>query len=86
MTDATASACVELFRKATGLDSSERGAKMTDDEILSTAIDDFNLDSLETMEFIMAVEDRFDIELDEEAVNRCKNVSDLVVLVNATRV
>lgn len=81
MNDDTARICVEIFRKATGLDTSPQGASTSDEEILSSSISDFDLDSLETMELIMAVEERFDIQLDEEAVNRCQKLSDLVGLV-----
>ena len=86
MNDDTASACVRIFRNTTGLDDTRRGSTMSDAEVLSAPIDSFGIDSLETMEFIMAVEDRFNIELDEEAVNRCQNVGELVELVTAARV
>ena len=85
MTDETAYICVEIFRKSTGLDVSKRGVAMSNDEILSAPIDSFAIDSLETMEFIMAVEDRFNIELNEEAVNRCRNLRELAALADAAR-
>ena len=74
MNDETRLLCVEIFRKSTGLDNRKRGKAMSDDDILSAPIDSFDIDSLETMEFIMAVEERFDIELNEEAVNRCSTL------------
>jgi acyl carrier protein len=83
MNDDTANICIEIFRKATGMDTSKRGASTSDAAILSSSLSDFDLDSLETMELIMAVEERFDIQLDEEAVNRCEKLSDLVGLVAA---
>jgi acyl carrier protein len=86
MVDETARICVEIFRKSTGLDVSKRGTEMSDEDILSAPIDSFGIDSLETMEFIMAVEERFDIELNEEAVNACHSIADLVQLVTAARV
>jgi acyl carrier protein len=86
MNDDTARICVEIFRKATGLDMSERGASTSDEDILNSPISAFEIDSLETMEFIMAVEDRFNIELNEEAVNGCRNIAELVQLVTAARV
>ncbi len=58
---------------------------MSDEDILSAPIDSFGIDSLETMEFIMAVEDRFNIELNEEAVNRCRNLHDLAALAKTAR-
>ena len=86
MTDETAYICVEIFRKSTGLDVSKRGVAMSNDDILSAPIDSFAIDSLETMEFIMAVEDRFNVELNEEAVSACRSIADLVQLVTAARV
>ena len=61
------------------------GAALSDEEMLARPIDSFDIDSLETMEFIMGVEDRFDIVLNEEAVNRCSNIAELVELVSAAR-
>ena len=85
MIDETALACITIFRETTGLDNTPRGAAMSDDEILSAPIDSFDIDSLETMEFIMAVEDRFNVELNEEAVNRCRNLRELAALADAAR-
>jgi acyl carrier protein len=85
MNDETARICVEIFRAATGLDVSKRGTEMSDDDILSAPIETFGIDSLETMEFIMAVEERLDIELNEEAVNRCSTLAELAELAAAER-
>jgi acyl carrier protein len=84
MTKDTAHECVRIFRRTTGLDNTTR-ASMSDEDILSTPIDSFGIDSLETMEFIMAVEERFDIELNEEAVNRCSTLGELAALAEAER-
>lgn len=85
MTDETAATCVEIFRRTTGLDNDTTRASMSDEDILAAPIDSFGIDSLETMEFIMAVEERFDIELNEEAVNRCHNLRELAALATAAR-
>lgn len=85
MTDETTRLCVEIFREITGLDTSKAGADLSDEEIVVRPIDSFDIDSLETMEFIMGVEDRFDIALNEEEVNRCSNIAELVKLVAAAR-
>ena len=85
MNDETAQICVEIFRKSTGLDTSRLGIEMSDEEVLSAPIDSFEIDSLETMEFIMAVEDRFGVELNEEAVNRCRDLRELAALTDAAR-
>ena len=84
MTDDTALECVRIFRRTTGLDNTSR-ISMSDEDVLSAPINSFDIDSLETMEFIMAVEERFDIELNEEAVNRCENLRELAALAAAAR-
>ncbi len=85
MVEETARGCIQIFRKVTGLETSHQGVGISDAEILSNPIDSFEIDSLETMEFIMGVEDHFKVELDEEAVNRCSNVAELVALVDTVR-
>lgn len=85
MNDETAHACVRIFRDTTGLDNTPRGAAMSDAEVLAAPLDSFEIDSLETMEFIMAVEDRFTVELNEAAVNDCRTLAELVGLVDAAR-
>jgi acyl carrier protein len=85
MIDETEHGCIEVFRHITGLNDSRRGGAISDARILSDPITSFEIDSLETMEFIMGVEERFDVQLDEEAVNRCSNVAELAALVAAAR-
>jgi len=85
MSDETARICVEIFRETTGIDLSVTGGQVADEEILARPIDSFDIDSLETMEFIMGVEDRFEILLNEEAVNRCSTLAELIDLVVAAR-
>lgn len=84
MTDDTALECVRIFRRTTGLDNTSR-ISMSDEDVLSAPINSFDIDSLETMEFIMAVEERFDIDLNEEAVNRCSTLGELAALTEAER-
>lgn len=85
MTDETSRICLEVFREATGLDHSHRRAAMSDEEMMAAPIDSFKIDSLETMEFVMAVEDRFDVLLDEQLVNSCNTLADFARLVAETR-
>jgi acyl carrier protein len=85
MTDETARICVEIFRETTGMDHSARDRAISYEAIMSAPLDSFDIDSLETMEFVMAVEDRFDILLNEEAVNNCKTLADFARLVSETR-
>jgi len=85
MTDDPALECVRIFREVTGLDDTPRGAAMTGKDILAAPIDSFDMDSLDTMEFVMAVEDRFEVELDEAAVNRCATLTDFIALVSQSQ-
>lgn len=77
--------CIEVFRAMAGLNSSPQGQAMSDAQLLADPISSFGLDSLETMEFVMGVEEKFDIMLDEDAVNKCANLGELVALVSAAR-
>lgn len=85
MTDDSERVCIEVFRDMAGLNNSPRGLALSDEQILGDPISSFGLDSLETMEFIMGVEERFNIMLDEDAVNHCANLGELVALVSAAR-
>ena len=86
MNDETAKVCIEVFRKITGLDPS-RARRLRCRTLKSCQIrsSSFDIDSLETMEFIMGVEERFNVQLDEQAVNGCANIAELVKFVAATR-
>ena len=85
MTDDVASACVRIFKEITGLKNTREGAVREDSDILSAPFDSFDIDSLETMEFVMAVEDHFSVLLNEEAVNGCNNIAQLAELVAMER-
>ena len=79
--DEVARICVAMFRDMTALDDKAEGAAMTDADVLAAPLDSFDLDSLSTMEFIMAIEDRFNVLLDENAVNQCATLGQLSTLV-----
>ena len=72
--------CVRIFREITGLVNLKDQA-MTPESILVAPIDSFDIDSLSTMEFVMAIEDEFNVELDEKAVNKCATIGELAKLV-----
>lgn len=50
----------------------------------STTMQEMGLDSLDTVELIMDVEETLDIEIDDEQLKQCKNVSDLLDLAEKT--
>ena len=50
-------------------------------EIFQKGFDELGLDSLESMDLIMQIEEKYNIELDESDVLGCKNLADLAGLV-----
>lgn len=74
-----AAVCAEIFLEVTGLG---KPGDLPIAQIISAPIESFGIDSLTTMEFVMAVEERFDVELDERALlDRGKSVGDVAALV-----
>jgi acyl carrier protein len=53
--------------------------------LLQESLEALEVDSLTLLEYVMAVEEAFNVELDEDEVNACGNVGDLVRLVEAAR-
>lgn len=49
-----------------------------DDITVSTAFDDMAMDSLEVVQMVMAIEEAFDIEIDDDDVDSLKTIGDLV--------
>jgi acyl carrier protein len=48
-------------------------------------VDDLGADSLDAVDLIMAIEDEFGIELDDEAAQNVRRVSDLVSYIEANK-
>jgi Phosphopantetheine attachment site len=57
----------------------------SDEKLLGEPLGSFDVDSLTLLEFVMEVETAYNVELNEEEVNWCKNVADLVALVATAR-
>ena len=53
--------------------------------MLQEPLEALEVDSLTLLEYVMAVEEAFNVELDEDEVNACGNVADLVQLVETVR-
>ena len=67
-----------VFEKVKAIIVSEMNVeadKVTMDTLL---VDDLGADSLDAVELIMALEDEFGIEVDDEAATKIKKVSDIV--------
>lgn len=41
-------------------------------------VDDLNADSIELVELVMSIEDEFDVEVDDEALEKLKTIGDVL--------
>jgi acyl carrier protein len=83
--DSIPAICARIFRQVADLKYSEAHFTWSDERLLQEPLDALDVDSLTLLEYVMAVEEAFAVELDEDAVNACENVGDLVKLVVAAR-
>ena len=67
-----------VFEKLKGIISEQ--LEIAEEEITmeSNIIDDFDADSLDLVDIVMSVEDEFDVEGPEDAVEKMKTVGDVV--------
>ena len=56
-----------------------------DARLLVEPMEALDVDSLTLLEFIMQVESDYDVELDEAAVNACRNIAELAALVTTAK-
>jgi acyl carrier protein len=80
-----AALCARIFRNVADLEYSQAHFTWSDERLLKEPLEALQVDSLTLLEYVMAVEEAFNVELDEDAVNACGNVGDLVRLVEAAR-
>jgi acyl carrier protein len=83
--DSPAVGCVRIFREVADLKNSKTHYDCSDAQLLQEPLEALDVDSLTLLEYVMAVEEAFNVELDEDEVNACANVGDLVRLVVAAR-
>jgi acyl carrier protein len=72
---------VAIFRELTVLGDEAEGQPLSDHDLLTRPFESFKIDSLSVMQYIMAIEDRFDVVLDEVAVQQCQTIAELAELV-----
>lgn len=67
-----------VFEKLKGIISEQ--LEIAEEEITmeSNIIDDFDADSLDLVDIVMSVEDEFEVEVPEDAVEKMKTVGDVV--------
>ncbi len=68
---------MEVFDKVKSIIVDQLGRK-PEDVTMNTTFEDMDVDSLDVVELIMAIEDEFDITIDDEDANRFQTMNDLV--------
>lgn len=64
-----------LFTKCEFAKNYAERNNLTHNEINKTKVSDFDVDSLDNAEFVMGLEDRFEIDLGENAMERIYNMT-----------
>jgi acyl carrier protein len=77
--------CARIFRDVVGLTNSTSVASWDDARLLEEPFEVFDIDSLTLLDFVMKLEDAYNIELDEAEVNACQTIGDLAALVAAAK-
>ena len=67
-----------MFEKVQAINAKELGNEKDQVKLDSRLAEDLGADSLDAVELIMAIEDEFGIEVDDEAATKIKKVSDIV--------
>ena len=67
-----------MFEKVQAIIANELGIDKDQITMESRLAEDLGADSLDAVELIMALEDEFGIEVDDEAATKIKKVSDIV--------
>ena len=85
MPDSIEQTCTRIFRELVGLAHSVPLQNWDDARLLAESIEAIDVDSLTLLDFVMQIEDAYDIELDEAAVNSCRTIGEVTALVAAER-
>jgi acyl carrier protein len=85
MTDSLRTECAHMFRDVSRLSNSSTHFGWSDEKLLAEPWKALGIDSLTILEFVMEIENAYDVQLDEEDVNLCNNVGELIDLVVAAR-
>lgn len=67
-----------MFEKIKTIIADELGIEEDTIELDSDLTDDLGADSLDAVELIMAIEEEFDIEIDDNSAQKIKTVQDIV--------
>lgn len=72
-----------VFEKIKDIVAEQFGRDAEDITMDSTFIEDLGADSLDVVELIMAIEDEFDLEIDEDEAGNISTVGDVVDYIKA---
>ena len=72
-----------VFEKIKTIVADQLGADADEITMESTFIEDLGADSLDVVELVMAMEDEFDIEIDEDEAENISTVGDVVEYIKA---
>jgi acyl carrier protein len=75
--------CVRIFREVIGLQNPDLVSTWDDNRLLAEPLETIDIDSMSRLDYIMRVENAYDIELDEADVNACRSIRELAALVAA---
>ncbi len=67
-----------MLEKIRTIIADELGVELEDIDLKSNLADDLHADSLDAVELIMAIEEEFDIEIDDSAATKIKTVQDIL--------
>jgi acyl carrier protein len=67
-----------MLEKVKQIIADELGVELESIELDSDLVDDFDADSLDAVELIMAIEEAFDVEIDDTAAGNIKTVLDII--------
>jgi len=71
-----------VLEKIEALISEQFGVDKSEISLGTSFVEDLNADSLDVVEFIMALEEEFDIQINDEDVENIKTVGDVVNYIN----
>ena len=72
-----------VFEKIKKIVADQLGANADEITMDSTFIEDLGADSLDVVELVMAIEDEFDMEIDEDEAENISTVGDVVEYIKA---
>mgnify|MGYP003307979505 FL=1 len=72
-----------VFEKIKNIVSEQLGVNANEITMDSTFVEDLGADSLDVVELVMAMEDEFDMEIDEDQAENISTVGDVVEYIKA---